>query len=303
MRRSVAIQKPARLSVERSQLLIENEDGRHTVPIEDLGILVVDNTAVEMTGSLLGTLGANKVAVVVCGEKHLPTLFALPYEGHNLMPQILRGQVEAPKPTKKRVWQAIVREKIRSQARLLVERTGRDHGLHAMADQVFSGDTTNREAAAATVYFAALFDEGFTRLRQTEIDSSPPSTERLANSLLNYGYAVLRAAVARAVVLAGLHPAIGVYHRHRENTFSLADDLLEPLRVLVDRETCVMLEEESGLPEDLTPALKRRILQVLAAEVVWDAGLWPLDAALEAYAVHVRQCLLGERREPEVPVA
>lgn len=303
MRRSVAIQKPARLSVERSQLLIVNEDGRHTVPIEDLGILVVDNTAVEMTGSLLGVLGENKVAVVVCGEKHLPTLLALPYEGHSLMPQVLRGQVAAPKPAKKRVWKVIVREKIRSQARHLVERSGADHGLLEMAERVFSGDSTNREGVAAFHYFRLLFGDEFGRMRQEEMADHDPCPERLTNSLLNYGYAVLRAAVARAVVLAGMHPALGVHHRHRENAFSLADDLLEPLRVLADRETCDILSSEPGLPDDLTPALKRRMLRVLTAEVRWDGGLWPLDAALEAYAAQVRQCLLGERREPQVPVA
>lgn len=303
MKRSVAIQRPARLSVERRQLLIQNEDGRHTVPIEDLGLLVLDSVPVDFTGSLMGVLGEARVAVVFCGEKHLPTAIMLPYEGHGQMAHTLRGQIAAPKPTRKRIWQVIVREKIRSQARHLAERTANDHGLEAMVSRVFSGDATNREAVAATIYFGVLFGRRFARLRQSEVEAFEPSHDRIANSLLNYGYAVLRAAVARAVVMAGLHPALGVHHRHRENTFALADDLLEPLRVLVDRETCAILESEPKLPDDLTPPLKRRILQVLAAEVHWDGGLWPLDAALEAYAAQVRQCLLGERKEPRVPVA
>ena len=125
----------------------------------------------------------------------------------------------------------------------------------------------------------------------------------MANSLVNYGYAVLRASVARAVVMAGLHPALGIHHHHRENAFALADDLMEPLRVLVDRLACDILDMESDLPEDLTPPLKRHMLQVLTCEVTWNGGLWPLDAALEAYAAQVRSCLLGERKVLEVPGA
>jgi CRISPR-associated protein Cas1 len=303
VKRSVAIQQPARLSVERSQLLIQNRDGRHTVPLEDLGILVLDTTAVELTGPLLGRLGECRAAVVVCGEKHLPVGVFLPYEGHTLMARTLRGQVEASKPTRKRIWQAIVQEKIRSQARHLLQRTGTDNGLMQMAERVFSGDTTNREGAAATRYFARLFGAEFTRMRQQEMGEEAFTRERLCNALLNYGYAVLRAATARAVVLAGMHPALGVFHQHRENTFSLADDLMEPLRVLADRQACVILEEITEIPPELSPALKRRMLEVLAAEVQWDDGLWPLDAALEAYAAQVRQCLMGERRALQIPAA
>ncbi|MFN3729316.1 MAG: type II CRISPR-associated endonuclease Cas1 [Fimbriimonadaceae bacterium] len=303
MKRGVVIQRPARLSVEHRQLLIQNEDGRHTAPIEDLDVVVLDHTAVDVTGPLLATLGEARVAVVVCGEKHLPTGILLPYEGHTLMAQTLRAQIAAPRPAQKRVWQAIVQEKIRSQARHLRNRLGGDRGLFAMAGDVRSGDVTHREAAAATIYFAALFGPAFARRRGAEIAGTDTQKARIANALLNYGYAVLRAAVARAVVLAGLHPALGVHHRHRENAFALADDLLEPLRVLADRETCAILDEEPALPEELNPYLKRRMLGVLTAEVGWEQGLWPLDAALEAYAAQVRQCLMGERKAPAVPAA
>lgn len=283
--------------------MVENEDGKFTVPIEDLGILVLDNTPTELTGPLLATLGEARVAVILCGEKHLPTGILLPFEGHTLQAQTLRAQIEVSKPTKKRIWQSIVMAKIQSQARHLVERTGSDQGLGAMANTVRSGDTTHREAAAATLYFTYLFGPEFVRVRQQERAHADPNDGRLTNALLNYGYAVIRACVARAVTLAGLHPALGVHHRHRENTFALADDLMEPLRVLVDRETCKILATEPTLPLDLTPHLKRRILQVLTAEVGWDGAKWPLDAALEAYASQVRQCLLGERTRLQIPVA
>ncbi len=306
MKRSVAVQRPARLSIQRAQLLIENDDGRHTVPLEDLGILVLDHDAIAVTGPLLGELGEQRVAVVVCNAKHLPSAILLPYEGHTLMAQTLRGQIEASKPARKQIWRQIVVAKIQSQARFLQEKLGHDFGLGSLSNQVLSGDTSNREAVAAGVYWDALFGEDFVRLRRAEMAESGPGldpTIRTANALLNYGYAVLRAAVARAIVLAGLHPALGVHHRHRENTFSLADDLMEPLRVLVDRQVCDILEGEPDLPQDLTPSLKRGVLTVLAAEVTWEGGLWPLDAALEAYAVQVRKCLLSETKALEVPGA
>lgn len=306
MRRSVAIQNPARLSLHKTMLRIETDTAAQNVPLEDLAILVLDHEAIQITENLLGEFGESKVAVVVCNARHLPSAILLPYEGHTLMALTLRKQIEASKPVRKQIWQKIVRAKIHSQARLLLEKRGADRNLGAMADRVLSGDTDNRESAAATIYFASLFGEGFRRMRRKQIDAeseSAAATDRIANALLNYGYAVLRACVARAVVLAGLHPALGVHHRHRENTFALADDLMEPLRVLVDRQVFDILESESDLPSDLTPHLKRRVLEILTAEVIWDDGLWPLDAALEAYAAGVRTCLLGESKALEVPGA
>lgn len=306
MKRSIAIQRPARLSIERAQLRIDNEDGAYLVPLEDLSIIVLDHDAIQVTEPVLGTLGEMRVALVACNGKHLPSALLLPYEGHTLMAQILRGQIEASKPVKKRIWQTIVRAKIHSQARLLVEKRGTDFGLGTLATKVASGDPTNQEGGAASIYFEKLFGEGFVRMRGVKVGEDTSQSDariRIANAMLNYGYAVLRALAARSVVLSGLHPALGVHHHHRENTFSLADDLMEPLRVLVDRQVYDTLEAESVLPEELSPSLKREILKVLTAEVIWDGGLWPLDAALEAYAAGVRSCLLGERKALEVPGA
>jgi CRISP-associated protein Cas1 len=307
VRRSVAVVNPARLSIHKKRLRIQNADGDHFVPFEDLGILVLDHEAIDVTGPLLGELGEQGVAVIVCNGKHLPSSYLMPYPGNVLMAQTMRAQMDASLPSKKRLWQAIIQEKIRGQGRLLIEQTGDDHGLGMMAYRVRSGDPTNVEGQAAAIYFAGLFGGDFFRVRQREMDSASelnPDPEEnaliLTNAMLNYGYAVIRAMVARAVVGAGLHPALGLWHRHRNNAFSLADDLMEPLRPLVDREVCRILIEES-LPPDLTPALKRRLLGVLTAEVRWDDRQFPLDAALEAYAANVRRCLLGEIKELGVP--
>lgn len=330
MKRCVAIQKPAVLSLNRSRLAIANEDGLHTLPMEDLAVVVLDHQAIEVTAPLLGRLGEAGVVLLASGTKHLPTAILMPLHGSWLHAQVLKGQIAASLPTKKRLWQSIVKEKIASQARLLKEKTGADKGLFAMADRVFSGDTTNREGAAAGIYFPALFGGGFVRRRRAteeEGGASPASPERAApgqdddpplawssrtlpetpgrehfvNGCLNYGYAVLRAAVARAVVLAGLHPALGLHHHNRENPFALADDLMEPLRVLADRAAWDADRECSD--DDLTPPVKRRLLGILASEVEWNGGRWPLDAALEAYAAGVRECLLERTKDFAAPAA
>lgn len=298
MKRSVAIVNPARLSLDRKLLLVETEGQRATVPLEDLAILVLDHDAIQLTGPLLGELGEAGVAVVVCNAKHMPTGVLLPYEANTLMAQTLRGQIAAKRPVQKRLWQRIVQEKIRAQGRTLIEKAGGDAGLGMMAHAVLSGDTTNREGVAANIYFSRLFGRGFRRLRQS--DETEAESDRVVNAMLNYGYAVLRACVARAIVGAGLHPALGVHHRHRNNAFSLADDLMEPLRPLVDR--LVFDRIQAGdLPNDLTPELKRWMLRLLTAEVRWQGGVTPLDVALEGYAAAVRRCLLGEIKEPGIP--
>jgi CRISP-associated protein Cas1 len=302
LKRSIAIHNAARLSIERRQLLIQNEQGEHRVPLEDLAVIVLDHQAIDVTGPLLGECGDYGIAVVCCNPKHLPSSYLLPYPGNELHAQTLRGQIDASQPAKKRLWQTIIQEKVRSQGRLLQEKTGSDAGLGMLAHQVRSGDATYCEGRAADTYFSALFSPAFTRLRGKEVEECVESVGlRVVNSMLNYGYMALRAAVARAVVGAGLHPALGIHHRHRNNAFALADDLVEPLRVLVDRE--VYERTFDALPEELNPELKRSVLRCLTAEVQWESRKFPLDVALENYAAGVRRCLLGESKVLEVPGA
>lgn len=305
MKRSVAVTQPARLKLESTMLCIQIGDDTHFVPIEDLSILVLDHDAIDLTGPLLGQLGEQGVAVLICNTKHLPSMIALPYEGHTLMPSILRRQIEIAKPLKKRLWQTLIQAKIESEGRHLLKETGKDHGFMNLARTVQSGDTTNREGLSAAYYFEAIFGEQFIRLRGKQLKDTEADLNRLEviNVILNYGYAVLRACVARAVVLAGMHPALGIFHRNRENSFALADDLMEPLRVLVNRLVVDRIRTTDDWPPDLTPELKRHMLQVLTAEVGWDGGTWPLDAALEAYAAGVRSWLFRETNRIAVPIA
>jgi CRISPR-associated protein Cas1 len=303
MKRSLVITQPASISLDLGRLKVQSSEKSITIPVEDLDIVVLDHSAIQITGPLLGKLCSQGVCTVVSDEKHMPVGLLLPFQNNVLTAQILRGQIGATVPVKKKIWQSIIKEKIRAQARLLIERTGSEHSLGKYALEVKSGDSTNREAAAAGVYFSELFGGGFTRLRQDEVNHTTEQNDALINGMLNYGYAVLRASVARAVVGAGLNPALGVFHRHRNNPFALADDLMEPLRPLVDREVCRIIDELTDFPEALNPTLKRRLVSVLSCEVYWNSGRFPLDVALSSYASDVRQCLLGEVNRPRVPSA
>lgn len=291
MKRAIAISAPGHLMIERRQLSLKQ--GRETIasaPLEDLSLLVVDQADTTWTGALLSECGDYGIAIVFCGGKHLPSSLLLPFEGHFLMADTYRRQWETSLPLKKRTWQTIIVYKIRAQARLLSRWVGHDAGLAKLCSLVRSGDPDNVEAQAASRYFQALFGEEFRRERKG-VDPNPR---------LNYGYAVLRAAVARAVVLAGLHPSVGIHHHNRFNAFCLVDDLMEPLRPLVDDQVRQSLDRFPEA-EDLTPPLKRFLLEFLSREVEWEVARVSLDHALERYAARARDVLVGDVRDLACP--
>jgi len=220
-------EEPARLSVRLEQLVIErNDKPEATVPLAELAVLVVSHPCVTYTHAVLAGIIAAGGAFVVCDGRHMPVAMLLPIESHSTQAERFARQTEASEPTRKRLWQQIVMAKVRAQGRLLKELHGDDRGLMALAGRVASGDTTNVEAQASQRYWRALFgDEKFRRDREADDQ----------NRFLNYGYAVLRAIVARAVCAAGLHPSFGVHHHNRYDAFCLADDLMEPFRPIVDR--------------------------------------------------------------------
>ncbi|HSV72132.1 MAG TPA: type II CRISPR-associated endonuclease Cas1, partial [Chthonomonadales bacterium] len=289
--RVVHIASAARLSLREGQMLVEREgEPPARVPVEDLGVVVLDHAPITMTARLLSALTAQGAAVVVSDAKHLPAGVLLPMAGSSLHARVLRGQIAASLPRTKRLWQAIVRAKVREQAEVLREFTGRDHGLAALAKRVGSGDAGNLEGRAARAYFPALFGQAFLR------DPDLPGV----NARLNYGYAVLRAAVARAVTGAGLHPALGIHHRNQYDAHALADDLMEPLRPLVDAMVRARLgDEDPG--GDMDVAERHALLEVLCATVAWDGKRVPLTVALESYAATFRACLLGEEARLRCP--
>jgi CRISPR-associated protein Cas1 len=289
--RTIEITSPARLNLRHRQLVIARDDGSApSVPIEDLGLLVVDNPQVTYTHTLLAALAEAKVALVICGPDHLPASVALPYGGHTLAGERLRAQLDCPRPLAKRLWQAIVACKLRRQADLLSRATGQDAGLRAMAGRVRSGDPQNLEAQGAQRYWPRLLGPDF---RRDRAGSAP-------NHLLNYGYAVLRAATARAIVGAGLLAGLGIFHSNRGDAFALASDLMEPFRPFLDGIVWELTTAGLAIGE-LDRARKAHLLAVLNLGVAIDRQAMPLSLALERAATSLAESFAERRNLLRLP--
>lgn len=297
LKRTVVFSSPVHLCIRHGQVFCRTkaDDAEpRVIPTEDLGVVVLENQAITLTAWVLQRLVENGTAVVVCGESHHPIAILQPLEGNSLHCEILRLQVEAGAPLRDRLWQQIVQAKIRNQALVLERQRGASMPrLRTLARSVRSGDPDNREAVAAKVYWQELFSgTGFKRDREGGGQ----------NRLLNYGYSVLRAAMARAVVGSGLHPALGVHHCNRYNAFALADDLMEPYRPFVDREVAAL--GAGNVADNLTREEKERLLGILTLDVRFGDVLRPLLNALSHSSASLVRCLQGEDRIlalPEVP--
>ena len=224
---------PAYLSVKNSQLVVKRTDSDtqqevvRTVPIEDIGVVVLEDRQITITNVALDALLQNNCAVITCDEKHMPAGMLLPLEGNTIQSERFANQIEASSPLKKQLWQQTVHAKIRNQASVLKRMSGVEVGcMLAWANDVKSGDSDNLEGRAAAYYWKNIFPSlpGFTRDREGE----------MPNNLLNYGYAIVRAVVARALVASGLLPTLGIHHHNRYNAYCLADDIMEPYRPYVD---------------------------------------------------------------------
>lgn len=291
IKRIVEIGNPARLSLKNRQMVVEREGFESvTVPIEDMGILILDHVAITHTQGLLTACFENNVAVLICNAKHLPGGILLPLEGNSLHSRTIAQQVQITEPTRKGLWKAIVQAKIREQAKVLLYATGDSNPLPAYAARVKSGDTDNCEAQAARIYWQKLFGHTF---RRNPDDSG-------INTMLNYGYAVMRAAVARAIVGTGLHPSLGLHHHNQYNSFCLADDMLEPLRPTVDLKVYELYEKLPGEPA-LMPESKRALLETLSADCIVNDQRLPLMTSLHHYAASVRKVICGEDKRVEIP--
>ncbi|MAM76576.1 type II CRISPR-associated endonuclease Cas1 [uncultured Tistrella sp.] len=272
LRRTIAISSgPTRLSVAHRQLVIDRQDQpRATVPIEDIGTVVVDHPAVTYTHDVLVSLADAGAGLVVCGRGHLPVAMLVATVGHGTQTARHIVQVDATPGLKRRLWGRIIRTKILLQADVAQQATGQDDGLAPLAARVKPGDPENLEAQAAQRYFKAVFGQGFRRRR----DGATP------NDLLNYGYAIMRSSVARAVVASGLAPALGLHHRHRNNPFCLADDLIEPFRPMIDRVVLDLCRAAGEVPE-IDRRTKEALLSVLRHGVVLSDGRrTPVDLAI-----------------------
>ena len=300
---------PAYLSLRNGQLVIKmpevekcdnlpdsfKKQAEVTKPIEDIGVVVLDNKQITITTGAMEAMLENNCALITCDSHSMPVGLMLPLCGNTTQSERFRHQIEASLPLKKQLWQQTVQCKINNQASVL--HALRDEEVRCMrvwAKDVRSGDAENMEGRAAAYYWKYLFGqhiEGFTRDR----DGVPP------NNLLNYGYAILRAVVARALVTSGLLPTLGIHHHNRYNAYCLADDIMEPYRPYVD-ELVYNLVKNKGLPTDgLTREWKADLLVIPTLDVVISGKRSPLMVAVGQTTVSLYKCFSGELRKIAYP--
>jgi len=292
IKRTVYFGNPANLRLKDQQMsiesFIEGESKTATIPVEDIGIVVIDNSQITISSGLLQALQANNAVVISCDHRHMPQSLLLPMEGHSTQQERYETQLEATEPLKKQLWQQTVIQKIKNQGSNLEGLILKADYLVPLAKNVKSGDTDNCEATAAVYYWQTIFRhvDGFVRHRE-----GPPP-----NNFLNYGYAILRATMARSIVSAGLLPTLGIFHKNRYNAFCLADDLMEPYRPYVDKIVHGMVAE-FGPILDMQKEHKAILLKVPAIDVCIDGEKSPLMIATQRTAVSLVKCYEGSQRK------
>lgn len=293
LRKTIEIATPGtRLSVSHRQLVIARPNlPTATTPIEDIGVLVVDDRRATYTQAVFTELLGAGATIMITGPDHLPLGMMLPLDAHHVQTERHRAQVEASQPLRKQIWRGLIAAKLRQQACVLDHFVPGPNGLAAMAGRVRSGDPDNLEAQGAQRYWPLLFGKDFRRDRDADG----------INAALNYGYAIVRAATARAVVASGLIPSLGVFHKNRANPFCLADDLFEPYRPFVDWRV-KLLTQERGTQLSLDDrAIRAALLSIFNETVRVDERRLPLLHAIEASAASLSRALTGGDRTLALP--
>lgn len=305
IKRTLYFGNPAYLSLKDCQLVIRMPEiakanlpelfetrTTKTIPIEDIGVVVLDNKQITVTQGLIEALLWNNCAIITCDSSRLPVGLMLPLCGHTTQNERFRHQLEASIPLKKQLWQQTIQAKIRNQARVLQNQDATANNMLIWADKVKSGDVENMEARAAAYYWKNVFPfiEKFCRDRNGE----PP------NNLLNYGYAILRAVIARALVSSGLLPTLGIHHHNRYNAYCLADDIMEPYRPYVDKLVIDIIFSGEDYTK-LTTSVKAKLLSIPVIDVVIDGTKKPLMIAASTTTASLAKCFEGDIRKIAYP--
>jgi CRISPR-associated protein Cas1 len=296
IKRTLYFGNPCYLKKKDMQLNIAypEEEKKQTinVPIEDIGLIVLDNPYITLTNALIISLNENNTALISCDKSHLPFGLMLPMYSHHAFTEKLGDQIGASLPLKKNLWQQTVISKISNQAALLKIKGMNTDKMEYYIRQVKTDDNTNVEGRAAAHYWNCVFGEmSFFRHRF----GSPP------NNMFNYGYAVLRAIVARSLIGSGLFPTIGIHHRNKYNPYCLADDIMEPYRPFVDFLIFNLLEKIDP-PEELTPGIKKELLKIPVMDVIIDGRRSPLMIAMQRTTASLAGCFGGTLRKIIYPV-
>jgi CRISPR-associated protein Cas1 len=311
IKRTLYFGNPAYLSLHQGQLMIRlpeveknqqlddafKQQAFHTVPVEDLGVVVLDHQHITITHGLMDALLQNNVAVVTCNQTRHPVGLLLPLHSNTLQHERYQHQLSASEPLRKQLWQQTIIQKIKNQAALLHQQRIDAAYLYPVYNNVKSGDSDNAEATAAAYYWPRIFSTmppphnqhfryGFKRHRGGE----PP------NHYLNYGYALLRATMARSIVAAGLLPTLGIHHANRYNAYCLADDIMEPYRPMVDK-VVIQVILKHGIHDELSKNIKADLLGIPVMDVLLDGEKSPLMVATQRTAVSLTKCFAGEQRK------
>jgi CRISPR-associated protein Cas1 len=301
---------PAYLSCKQEQLIIdfrqeqfelnfidyEEKDTRYdnrkdlnkTIPIEDIGVIIIDHYGVVLSQYLINSLLENNAAIIICNASHHPTGMFLNLSANNTQSEKFRAQIEASLPLKKQMWQQTVKAKIMNQALLLNQLNIPSDNMLKWVKDVKAGDSGNHEARAAAFYWKAVFADNLDFYRSR---TGPPP-----NNLLNYAYAILRAITARALAGSGLLPTLGIHHRNKYNAYCLADDIMEPYRPFVDRIVCEV-SDSGKIAEELTPVIKKRLLEIAAADIYINGEKSPLMVGMQRTTASVARVFEGKTKK------
>lgn len=313
IKRTLYFSQPMYLSLRDNQLVMKlpevekrpdhyspslREEAVRTFPVEDIGVVILDNKQVTITHALMDALLQNNCALITCDQRSMPSGLFLPLDKHTLQGERFTFQIEASLPLKKQLWQQTIKQKILNQAAILKRESLVESGcMEAWAKDVRSGDFDNLEARAAAYYWKNVFTpwgiKDFVRGR----DEAPP------NNLLNYGYAILRAIIARALVGSGLLPTLGIHHHNRYNAYALADDIMEPYRPFVDKKVLEIVKSGTDYSE-LNRDIKGTLLTLPTMDVIINEQRSPLMIAASTTTASLAKCYGGESRKliyPEMP--
>ena len=292
LKRTLFFSTPFCLSLKDNQMVINTKEmpnEKRTIPIEDIGFVVLEHQQTNITLPLLNALSDNNVAVIICGKDYMPNAMLMNLDSNKTQGESFRVQIEASEPLKKGLWKQVVEAKIRNQAALL-NKLGKDGDkLKPYYSNVKSGDSDNREGIAAKIYWNELFGDNFIRSRE----GMEP------NTLLNYGYTLLRAAVARALMGSGLLPAFGIFHRNRYNAFPLADDIMEPYRPYVDE---IVYHMYTNGIDKLDKDAKSQLLNILFTDTVFNKVTRPLEVGLTMTTASLVKCYMGTVKKISYPL-
>ena len=293
VKRTLHFSNPAHLSMRNQQMVVELRDEQRTtktLPIEDLGVVILEHPHITLSSSLLEELMNAQVAVITCNSKYMPSGLFLPLEGNSTQTERIRTQLEASVPLKKQLWQQTVKAKIDNQARVLEKLGVPSERLKNLQQNVLSGDSGNLEAQAASHYWGKIYGNNFVRSRDPETP----------NAQLNYGYAILRSVVARALTASGMFPSIGIHHKNKYNAFCLADDIMEPYRPYIDW-TVLHLPGIHETTEGLTKEQKIELLKIPQIDVQIGDLQRPLFHAVSLTTASLYKCFEGSARRISYP--